>query len=106
MKLSDIDRPKNAEIDFGDGEVLNITYHASRLTPKLEEELEKVGDSQQMIEMIVLLVESWDLVEEDGTTVVALEPERLSTIPLLALSAVVRGMALDISKDVSSQGKR
>src|SRR4051812_1270350 len=104
MKLSAIDKTRDASVDFGEGDVLNVKYSAAALTPRLESELAAATTSNQMAGLLCALVKEWDLTEDDGETTVPLTVDRLQDVPLIVLSTTVKAVALDISKNVRAEG--
>lgn len=105
MKLTQIDKTRDVAIDFGDGDVLNVTYNASKLTPRLESELSGASDSEQMVDILLLLVTAWDLEDGEPSETVPLDKETLSGLPLLVLATAVRAIAQDIGAAVRTEGK-
>jgi hypothetical protein len=105
MKLSDVSKPRTVTVDFGDGDELNVTYFADRLTPRIEADLSSATDSAQMVGILLLVVSEWDLLEDDGVTPVPLTEERLRDLPLIVLAQAIRAVSGDLATSVKADSK-
>jgi hypothetical protein len=61
-------------VNFGDGEVINFTFDANKITDEWMErwmEAERQSDAPQLNAMLADVIEEWDLLEDEGGPVIA-----------------------------------
>ena len=98
MKRSEIRRPKptTAVIDLGDGDVLNIVFDRNKITPAWIDEADTAAkvnkDIYAVSAALALVIESWDLYEDDGVTLVPTTREEIGSLSFAAISAVMESM--------------
>jgi|SRR5581483_130998 hypothetical protein len=87
-------------ITYPDGD-LNIEYHPSRITRQMLAQLDAFNTMDEdrllenidgLIDLVLNVVSTWDLLEDDGTTTIALTKERLATVSILVLSQTLRAV--------------
>jgi len=92
-------------LNFENGGSLNIDYYPSRITRKTFadlttfSEMSEVGimeNLDSLIDLLINLVKTWDLLEDDNTTPIALTAERLATVPVVVLGLVSQTILGDI----------
>jgi hypothetical protein len=106
MKLSAIlaDR-RTLEIPFGE-DVLIVVYAPSLVTPRnISVALDQEDDnqSQAVVELLVTLIEEWDLTGDDGQPV-AISAETLEILPVRFLSDVLVAITGDTNTDPTNSG--
>ena len=88
----------SASMEFEGGGSLNITYYPLRISDEMLLQLQSfAGATEQTMpgllgdlnQMLVDVVQSWDLLEDDGVTPIALTQERLA-----GLSPVIKSLAV------------
>lgn len=87
-------RPRNATIDLGDGDTLNITYNANALTgPWLDGGLlrDAEGDTQSLAKALAEVMLGWDLTEDDGT-LIAPTAEEIATLSYPVQTGILDGI--------------
>ncbi len=86
-------RTKELTVDFGEGEVLHLTYYPNEV--KLEDILEPESKTvREAAEELTRTVVAWDL-EEDGVPV-PITVEALSSLPIQFFLTVQRAIAEDL----------
>jgi hypothetical protein len=63
-------KPRNAQVDLGDGDVLNITFDANKITPAWLREAKVRDDEQDSYSLPKALADvllGWDVTEDDGS---------------------------------------
>lgn len=104
MRLSQIKNKRvDIAIDFM-GEVLNVTYDPTFLTPTVEDEIDAAQSSEQMSKIIKGMVTKWDLVDDEGN-MIPLTEDSLKTVPTIILAHVMTKVSEDVPRVVRAEGK-
>lgn len=100
---------------FPSGVSLTIDYYPARVTRKTFVDLTAFSEMSEdtvlanldaLIDLIVTLVKSWDLLESDNETMIPITTERLATVPVPVLTFVVMAITGDIRPEgVALQAK-
>ena len=105
MRLSQIrDQRVDLAIDVM-GDVLNVVYNPTYVTPEIEDELTSVDDSHQMAQLLSGMIVEWDLLEDDTEKPVATDEKTLRTLPTIVLALVVGKIAEHTGETVRAEGK-
>lgn len=91
-------------IEFEDGGSLIVCYHPNRLTPSYLESLKGNEDLMQLANVIVEIVHSWDLLNEDGTAM-PVSVELAADLGVSLLQEIIQTIAGDSRPNVR-RGKR
>jgi len=106
-----VDATRRVVVTFGDVE-LKIAYRPGAVTPRLQRAIRQAqieGDVDTvMLEMLIRLVASWDLTDDDGA-LVPLTTDALADLPVRLLSGILVALGEDLAPDplkggVSSNG--
>ena len=92
-------------IPFSGGDSLTIGYKPEGITQETLIRLQKfTGGTEklpeqfkEMNEVLISLLVSWDLLEDDAITVIPITVERFLTLPLVILTTVIEAIAEDMS---------
>lgn len=95
---------KDLSIDFGDGDVLELTYDPNFLTPNAEDELRDSKTSAELAKFLEGMLLDWDLTNEDGTPF-DISYENLCTLPVTVLGLVTTAIAEDQNEQTRAEGK-
>ena len=92
---SSVHRPKptTATIDLGDGETLTLVFDRDRITPDwLRASQEATEDAYVFATALAEVIDSWDLYEEDGVTLVPTSADEIATLSFDALAAILKAI--------------
>jgi hypothetical protein len=101
VKLSDL-RAKTKEViaDFGDGELVTMAVRVQAVTSHVMDELleleQEVEASQaakrvgSIISLVTRLVASWDILDEEGGSIIPVTAEALAEFPIPLLIALLQ----------------
>ena len=101
-----IDDKKHFEIDFGDGNILNITAKISVFTPAyLQESRKKYKmDSDFIPAQLVDSILEWDFLESEKGSVLPIDIKTMSNIPMEILHVIYRKIAVAVAvRDIKEE---
>lgn len=91
MKLSALrDKTTTVTVEW-QGETADMDVYVGRLTQELFEEITAADDVDEVNESVAWLVESWDIVDDDGNQLPA-DPTTVRRLPLGLIRALVETM--------------
>lgn len=73
MRVSDLTRPKpcNADIDFGDGDMVHVVFDVNKVTPHWVAEAKQRDEAEDVLSLpkcIADVMISWDVTNDDGSS--------------------------------------
>lgn len=90
-----------------DGDVLNVTYRPSGITPEVEDRLDEATSKQRIGESLMTLLAaalvSWDLLGDDGKPL-PVTVETMRVLPLSFLAKLVQAVTADMRPNAPSGG--
>lgn len=106
---SQVHKPKltQAVIDLGDDYTLTIVFDRNKITPAWIDAADTAAKVDQNIYAVsgalAEVIESWDLYEDDGVTVVPITGEEIGALSFEALSVIMQSM-IEASAPSSAEG--
>ncbi len=87
-RIQKADETREVEVDFGDGEILNVVCYPNRITGKRRRELQQLDedDTERHAELFFDVLKSWDLEGDDGTVL----PFDADTVDMLSILTTIR----------------
>lgn len=105
MKLSQLrDRRVPLAIDVL-GDVLNVVYNPSYITPEVEQEIADANSSEQMSRLLSGMLVEWDLVDDATNTPVGTDAETLRKLPTIILAHILGKVSEATVESVRAEGK-
>jgi hypothetical protein len=95
-------------IDFGGGDVLNVEYYPLRITTEMFAQMQGFAEAneatimrkfEEICQMLVTIVKSWDLLEDDGETQIPLTTERVKQISPVISMQIINAIGGDINPE-------
>jgi hypothetical protein len=103
-------------IDFGGGNVLNVEYYPLRITTEMFAQMQGFAEAneatvmqkfEEICAMLVTIVKSWDLLEDDEVTPVPLTVERVKRISPVITMQIISAIGQNINPEtIAPQTKR